>query len=1066
MSNKLIRNSLLASTVIAGMSFPGMALAQAVPAEADAQVSTEAAADEAAGETGGDIVVTGTLIRNPNLESSAPVQVLGQDEVELQQANVAEELLRELPGAVPSIGSAVNNGNGGASYVNLRGVGSNRNIVLLDGRRIVPTDLIGRVDLNNIPLALIERTEVLTGGASTTYGADAIGGVVNFITRKDFAGVELNASEQITEEGDGNRLRTDLTIGANFDDGRGNAVFSIGYQETDPVYQGDRPFSINNLGSFTGAPGGSGTAVPSTFSGTRPIDPATGLPSVNPATGNGAGRQVNPVTGQAVTPFAPFNFNPFNIFQTPFERFNIFGQAQYQISDAIEVYSRGLFSKNTVETIIAPSGVFGSTVQIPLANPFLPDALKAQFCAFDVDPRAAVYRPRFTPAECTAETGVIGAGRFEFVDLNSNGTQDAGEVINTNPAVTLSRRAVEVGPRISRFVSTVFDLQAGVRGGITDSIDYDISGSYGESERLQTLQGYVLTSRARTSLFATNPNTCIQAPAVTNPATGAVVVPGGASAAGCVPVNFFGPAGSIAAAAVPYLVGESTTTIRTSLAQARGVISGDLGFESPFAEEPIGFAVGAEYRRYQAVQRSDSLAQTAGELGGAGGAAPNITGGYDVYEAFAELLAPLVQNRPFFEELTLEAGVRYSRYSVDAPGNPKYRTTTYKVGGQWEPGFGVKFRGNYSRAVRAPNISELFSPVNTGLTSLSVDPCATLSGTGVSLGVAAPTGTLRDICLAQGASVANIGSISDPTAGQANATAGGNILLRPEKADTYTVGVVFTPDFVPGLSLAVDYFKIKVDGAITTPTPGDVIAACFGTLSTRNPGGTAGAGAADPACTSIRRNPDTGDLDGDPSTTLGLPLALSNLGTLDNEGVDITVNYRTDFGFAKLALGFVGTYNKDSKFRATPTALNRECVGFYSINCGSIQPKYQFSQRSTVTFDNVDVSLLWRYIDNVQQEPDDIANGNGPACGPGNSGGACAGQNFQRIKAYNYFDASVRFSVTDALAFTVTVENLTDKKPPIVGADVGAVAFNSGNTYPSTYDALGRRYGVSARLRF
>ena len=208
--------------------------------EAGVQSSESAAPAEETSQA--EIVVTGTLIRNPNLVASAPVTVVGQEEIQLKQSNVAEEVLRSIPGVVPSIGSNVNNGNGGASFVNLRGLGPNRNIVLLDGTRIVPANIIGIVDLNNIPLALVDRVDVLTGGASSTYGADAVGGVVNFITRSDFAGVELSASEQITERGDGNIFRADLTIGANFDDGRGNAVMSIGYQEADPVYfGGDRP---------------------------------------------------------------------------------------------------------------------------------------------------------------------------------------------------------------------------------------------------------------------------------------------------------------------------------------------------------------------------------------------------------------------------------------------------------------------------------------------------------------------------------------------------------------------------------------------------------------------------------------------------------------------------------------------------------------------------------------------------------------------------------------------------------------------------------------------------------
>jgi outer membrane receptor protein involved in Fe transport len=1083
MSNKLFRNTLLASTVIAGTAFAQPAFAQT---EERAEAAQAASPEDEAGvttNTDEEIVVTGTLIRNPNLESSSPVSVIGQDEIELQNANVAEELLRELPGAVPSIGSAVNNGNGGQSFVNLRGIGSNRNIVLLDGNRVVPGNLAGVVDLNNIPLALVERTEVLTGGASTTYGADAIGGVVNFITRQDFAGIEINVSEQITQEGDGNRLRADVSIGANFDDGRGNAVFSVGYQEVDPVYQGERFISVLNVDTYSGAVGGgSGTSTPSRFTGTRPLAGST--PSTTPAfsfagfsttanpgfdptkpesltnprfvpilasvpggLANGAQRQIN-AAGAAVAPFSAFNFNPDNIFQTPFERFNMFGQARYEAADGIELYTRGLFSKNTVETIVAPSGSFGSSVTIPLSNPFLPAALRNQFCALNVAPTITgvnaagtsvsgqvEYTPFLTPAQCAAAATATSPTDPNFRTVTTN----------------LSRRTVEVGPRISEYVSTVFDIRAGVRGDITSSIGFDVNGSYGESENTQTLQGYVLTSRLRSALFATNANTCL---------TGA---PGGAditAGSGCVPINVFGPPGSIQPEAIPYITGESTTTVATSVAQARAVISGDVGFVSPLANDSIGFATGVEYRNYRARQRSDTLAQTPGELGGSGGAAPNIEGGYDVREVFGELVVPLIQDRPFFEELTLEAGVRYSVYNVDAPGNPEFKTTTYKFGGTWEPGAGLKIRGTYARAVRAPNIGELFSPVSTGLTNLSTDPCATikadLSGPN---GRPTPSGTLRAVCLAQGATTNNIASINDPTSGQANATGGGNVNLRPEVADTYTVGAVFQPEFVPGLTVAVDYFNIKVNGAVSSPTPGDAITACFGSDPFNPPAGAENS----EACTLIRRNPVTGALDGDSATTPGLFLSLSNLGKIYNDGVDLTVNYRRDVTFAKLMFNFVGTYNRNSRFQASPSAIDRDCVGFYSVNCGSLQPKYQFSQRTTLSFEDIDLSLLWRYIHKMKQEPLDAEEGgafyNGVVTGFGQ-------QDLGTIDARSYFDLSARFSVTEEMTLTLSVENILNSKPPLVGASAGSTTYNSGNTFPSTYDSLGRRFGANLRLRF
>jgi outer membrane receptor protein involved in Fe transport len=1037
-----------------------------------ALISTPSFAQDAAAEeeAASEIIVTGSLITNPNLERSAPVNVTTSEEMELLQSNLAEEVLREIPGVVASIGSAVNNGNGGASYVNLRGIGSNRNIVLLDGDRIVPAGFGGQVDLNNVPLALVERVDVLTGGASTTYGADAVGGVVNFILKNDFSGLEAQVSQQLTEQGDGNVFRADVTIGANFDDGRGNAVFGVGYQQADPVYQGARDVSLDTLETYSGTALGSGTGFPSRFSGGRLIS----------GTANGGTNQVNE-SGQLVPTFKTFNFNPYNVFQTPFERFNMFGQARYEVSDAVEVYSRGLFSKNTVNTIIAPSGAFGIGVNLSLNNPFLPAAMRNQFCAFDVNPSATVYTPRFTQAQCDAaanpslrpgsadylELGTGGASAtattsgnslavlqaWQPFDVNGDGTISAGEGYNPNPQVLFARRAIEAGPRISEYVTTVFDYRLGARGSITDSIDWDITGAYGQSENIQTIKGYTLNSRFRQSLRAggtASAPVCFDA---TN---------------GCVPANVFG---TIQPEAIPFLVQESTSFTKTSLAQVKGTINGDAGVTSPFAEEPVAFAVGGEYRKYTARQGADALAK-GGDLGGAGGATPDIKGGFDVYEAFGEVVVPVVSDKAFIKSLTVEGGVRYSSYTVDAPGNPSYNTTTFKVGGTWEPVESLAVRGTFARAVRAPNIGELFSPVNTGLTNLGTDPCATFTTAGTLLPgrpASGPTGELRAVCLAQGANLGNINSIPQPNAGQVNSTGGGNVNIKPETSDSFTIGAIFQPAFIPGLTASIDYYNIKVTGAISTPTPGDVIAACFGSNVFSPPAGASTSS----ACTSIRRSPADGGLSGDPNAFSGLPGNLSNAGAIETDGIDLILNYKTDLtDKIGLALSFNGNYTFKSTFNAfvlNPEAINRDCTGYFSSNCGSLQPDFSWSQRTTVSYGKVDVSLLWRHLSAMEQEPLDVIDGgaffNGTigASIPGVGGRTV---NFGKIKAYDYFDLSTRLNASENLTLTVSVQNLLDKEPPITGNNAGSTSYNSGNTFPSTYDALGRRYAVTAKLRF
>jgi outer membrane receptor protein involved in Fe transport len=294
---------------------------------------------------------------------------------------------------------------------------------------------------------------------------------------------------------------------------------------------------------------------------------------------------------------------------------------------------------------------------------------------------------------------------------------------------------------------------------------------------------------------------------------------------------------------------------------------------------------------------------------------------------------------------------------------------------------------------------------------------------------------------------------------------------------------VLQPDFIPGLSITVDYYHIRITNAITQPTSNDLIQNCFGNLTATS--------ATDPNCQLFRRNPVTGGLDGDPATTGGLVFPTSNSGRILTDGIDFGLNYRRDLGFARLNLSFNGNWTHRSIFQSTvagsvippgypgaggtvPASAPRECVGLYGQNCGSpgsagpnsapgsLQPKLTWLQRTTLSFGDVDVSLMWRHISHMRVEPGVVAF-------EGTLGsGSLAGRdvNFGRIPAYNYFDLATRFSVTDHLDITMTVQNLLDKQPPIVGSTIGSTSFNSGNTFPSTYDSLGRRFAVSARLKF
>ncbi|MBB5280746.1 TonB-dependent receptor domain-containing protein [Pacificimonas flava] len=973
MTNTFYRTALKASTAlvaVAAFAAPGYAQVDESATAAqnqDSENATPAVVTD-------PIVITGSRISNPNLVQSSPVQVVGENEAALRQATNAEELIGELPGISPGINSSVNNGSAGFSSLNLRNLGTNRNLVLLDGTRLVPTSLAGTVDLNIIPLALIERVEVVTGGASSVYGADAISGVANFVLKRDFSGAEIVGTTGITEAGDGFRVRGDVTLGANFDDGRGNASKNVGYQKIDGVLQGNRSISQDTF-FYDGSEVGSGTAQP------------TRITSLLDGDDNSSTNQYDPETGQLVPTYNTYNFAPDNYFQTPLERFNVFADAHYEVADNVEVYTRGMFTKSIVDLQLAPSGLFGDTWQFPLNNPFINDTIRNQICG-----GAGV-----SAADCAA----AGAA----TDPTDDGYLEV--------PVTINRRLIEMGPRQTRYTTNQFQIWTGVRGSLTDTIDYDVYATYGESDRRQNVTNWGLKSRVQQALRAIDADTCVD------------------TSNGCSPINLFGDGLSVSDESIAFFNQPAGNTVQTTLFQANASLSGDLGEQGFLTDTPVGFALGAEYRDYGASQVSDVSFGTQDEVMGTGAPSPSFSGGYDVKEVFGELIVPILEDIPGIYSLTAEGGIRYSDYSNTGT------STTWKAGGTYEPFEGYRVRGIYQRAVRSPNISELFSPVVTGLTALSTDPCAGSNPVG--------NAALTAICIAQGAPSSQIGNIPTPNASQANATAGGNPDLDVEKAKSYTVGLVLQPPQVPGLAITADYYNIKVTDAITNPTPGDILVPCYGQNND-------GQGSDPAACQNIVRNPLNGSVNGGGDTP-GLILQLTNQGTIETTGVDLRVAYSIPASFGAVNFDFNGNWVDKLKFRASPTSLNRECVGYYSENCEPITPEYTFNFRTTLSLDAVDVSVLWTWLDGVDLEP----------IGAAYSG---ALEEYRSISAYNYFDLTARFRATENFELTAGVNNLFDKKPPLVSNYVGSSSYNSGNTYPTTYDALGRRMSITGRLTF
>jgi len=937
------------------------------------------------------IVITGSRITNPNLTQSSPVASVDAATIELRQVNVVEEFLREIPGVVPSIGGSVNNGNGGSTFINLRGLGSNRNITLLNGVRVVPADLQGRTNLDIIPVALLERVDVLTGGAGSAYGADAISGVINFRTRTDFEGIDFRVSQSDTFEGGGESNRYDLTLGGNFDDNRGNAVISVGYTDRAPLLQGDREFGEFNISSVSGNAGGSSTTVPTRF--TIPGAAVADIASVVPGY-TGGFLQASPDGSELLPFYQTFNFNPLNLFQVPLEQYRMYGSANYQVSDKVEFYTEALYAQSSNITNLAPSGSFGFSALTPLSNPFIPPTVLGQICG----------SLAIADATCNAAAAA------------TSQTDPAYQEVNINYA----RRFVELGPRTNERKTTAWQFKTGARGEITDDLSWDVFYATGQSDLTFQQGGNGTRTRLTQSVQATNRDTCQN------------------TAGGCVPINLWGPLGSITPEVGAFLdVGNGGAQF-TQLDQLQAFVSGDLPWSLPTVDAPISGVFGYEYRDYEAGLTNELLTQTPGEVLGNGAAAPNRFGTYDVSEFFFEANVPVVQDVSFAEEITLQLGFRTSDYSTTGTED------TWKIGGTWSPIESLQFRGNFQRVTRAPNISELFNPQVTGLSNFAVDPCAG----------AAPNGNadLLAVCLAQGAPASTIGGIVVDPAGQVNVTTGGNLNLAAEDAETWTLGAIFQPEAIPGLSLTVDYYSIVVEDAITNPTPDDIFSACFGPGFATGSIVVTGASAANPACSGIRRNPETGNLFGNVATTFGLPLVLTNQGTLETTGVDVTANYSYD-------LANIGTLNYNgglnwtdqSLFQASPNGINRECTGFYSGNCSSVQPEFMATQRLTLqsnVFDrNVDVSLLWRYIAEMEVEP-----------GSGNFQ-----PQFTTMDAAHYFDLTVRGNVTDEFEFTFGILNLADREPDFVGSNIGSTAFNTGNVYPSTYDPLGRRYSLTLR---
>lgn len=939
--------------------------------------AASAIAQQAAPEKLERIEVTGSRIKTIGAASNSPITSVGREEINASQPMAVEEVVRSLPASYPAIGPGTNNGSGGIATIDLRGLGPQRTLVLINGRRMVPSDLNARVDTNTVPVALLERVDLVTGGASAVYGADAVAGVVNFVTKKNFSGVEASVSYGITEQGDAARVKADFTMGLNAPDNAGNLVLAVGRTKTDPLTQGERDYGFYQINSATGGRDGSGTAVPPLWvgipglSGNRVIDSTTGLLRAATAADN-------------------WNFNPANYYETPLERTQFTAMGNYRLNDNVEFYGDIFHTKSKVTLNLAASGTFTSTYAIPIGNPFIPQPVRNQLCA------------------AYGITVNCAAGNTQEVNFR------------------IQRRFTELGPRINEFDNTLSQYTIGVKGDIPGmSWNYDAYVQRGTTDQVSARVNWGSFSKVQQALRAVNATTCT------------------VNTNGCVPINPFGGEGSMTAAMLNFINLSSVTTTNVVQSVAAGSVSGEIGMlRSPLAQNPLNLAIGVEAREVKAGNRSDGPSQIQGEVLGTGAPTPDRRGSIKLQEAYVEGMLPLVENAAFAKSLNLELGYRQTKFETEVTSKDY---GSWKVGLDWSPIKSLRLRGMQQRATRAPNVNELYAPVITGLANRSTDPC---QGNRINTGDAGKAGTLTNLCQQTGVPTSQIGTLGAPSAGQINNTGGGNLALGPEEADTTTLGFVFEPDSIRGLTTTLDYYRIKIKKAVSSPLAGQVIDGCYDPAL--NPGF-----AVNVFCQNIQRDA-FGTLNG--SGSLGVISQTSNLGTYDVSGVDLGVNYRlalNSLGFSAAAgrvdLGLQVSYMQKYDVKTLPTLDTLNCGGYYSTDCGNPYPKVKFSQRATWSVGDFSFGYNWRHIGKTTESP---------------QGDNAFVPDFRTIKAYDYVDLSASWKFSKNLKLALAVNNAFDKQPPMVGNTIGGTGPNSGNTFPQTYDVLGRRYNVTVQANF
>ncbi|WP_287460409.1 TonB-dependent receptor [Sphingomonas sp.] len=1026
-----------------------------VPVSAYAQTApgTPAAPAEAAATP--DVVVTGSRIpQSVNVTSVAPVTVVSNEDLKLQGTTRVEDLLNSLPSVFASQSSTLSNGASGTATIDLRGLGTNRTLTLVNGRRLLPGDPSGgsAADINIIPAAMVKRVEVLTGGASSTYGADAVAGVVNFIMDTDFTGVRFDGQYSFYQHSNRNKLIRPLldvrqaaglagygypdgsvadggafdgtmAIGSKFADDRGHVSAYFGYRKVNPVLQSRRDYSactIQNTGSGSLRCGGSATS-----------DNGNALVFVD-GSGSSTFYTFRP-NGGFENAVSLYNFAPLNYYQRPDERFTAGAFVNYEVSDGFKPYLEFMFMDDRTVAQIAPSGDFGNTLTINCDNPLMSPAQRAVICA----------RPNLINGALGNFPLATGAGynpnpntpATNFIDPTTGQTYNKG-------FFQLLRRNVEGGPRQADLQHTNFRGVLGARGDLGKAWSYDAYYQYGKTIYSQTYSNEFSVARLGRALDA-----------VTGPANSAYagqtvcrsVLDG--SDPNCAPYNVFGGAGAASPEAIKYLsaIGfQRGQTVEQVASMSFTGRLGEYGIMLPWAEEGIAVNIGGEYRKETLELQTDQAFRD-GDLTGQGGTTQPISGGFRVLEVFGEAQVPLVQ-RNFFHDLTLTAGYRYSAYKTTA-GNT-YNTNTFKVGVDFAPIRDIKFRGSFNRAVRAPNVQELFVAQTVQLAGNN-DPCSGMTITATDYG-----------CLAQGLAVGQ--ATPGNPAGQYNGLLGGVATLQPEKATTKSFGVVLQPSFLPRFALSVDWFDIKVRDSIRGFGADAILLDCTSkATATFTP----------ETCGLINRDAGGSIWLTSGGYVIDLP---SNRGSQQTRGLEINGSYTQPAGAAgNLTLTFNGTYLDAYKVNNGLTQPY-DCAGLYGPTCSkggtvnSAAPLPRWRHKARLNWQlpaGVGLSAQWRYISSVRAETT-VDNESLKGANNFNPG--------LRIPVQSYFDLAATATVATGYTFRFGVNNLLDKQPPLITSGNGGRAGSNlcpsgscnGNTYPAVYDALGRYIYAGFTLDF